>query len=88
MWLLIKRVRRGLRIYRRTFFLFAVTIFACVCVFVAFTQSGFKIDRSYEKMCAECATSDAIITGFLAQEQLEVLSQLETVKDISPKLTM
>lgn len=87
MWLLIKRVRRGLSTYRRTFFFYAATIFSCVCVFVAFTQSGFKIDRSYEKLCAECITSDVIISGFIEQEQLEILSQIESVEGISPKLT-
>lgn len=87
MWLLIKRVRRGLSTYRRTFFFYAATIFACVCVFVAFTQSGFKIDRSYEKLCTECVTSDVMITGFLAHEQLQMLSQLESVEGVSPKLT-
>ncbi len=87
MRLLLKRVQRGLSTYRRTFFFYAATIFACVCVFVAFTQSGLKIDSSYEKLCAECVTSNVMITGFLGHEQLEMLSQLESVEGISPKLT-
>ena len=74
MKLLFKRVKRGLHAYRRVTAFYAVTIFASICVFVAFVQSGYGIEASYKELCEECSTSDILITGIFNREQIQEVS--------------
>ncbi len=88
MGLLLKRVKRGLYTYRRSSLFCALTIFASICAFVAFTQSGSDIAKSYERLCEDCLTSDFTLSGSFDEENIRRITSLTEVDTVSARLTV